>query len=261
MRESIGGTWITQLVIVFIFVFVAFLALSLNYSKAFRVKNETLTFIEKNEGFTTKTIERINNYLIYSGYTTTGKCQEGSFGILNLNSSTVHSVTSAEKNKQYYYCVSKVGSSTTNFKYRAYYKVKLFFKFNLPVVGDIFTFDINGQTKDIIYPADNIDIINYNSTSNTNTNNVQKENNICTDNSNIIKGKTNRTYKKGSVYNIKLLSGNKAKIWYVEDPSVIGEKGYSENKIKLKMLRRGSTQICAESQNGSNCDCITITVE
>ena len=48
MREVIGGTWLTQLVIVIMFVFVAFLALSMNYSKAFRVKNEVISFVEKN---------------------------------------------------------------------------------------------------------------------------------------------------------------------------------------------------------------------
>jgi len=153
MREAIGGTWITQLVIVFIFVFVAFLALSLNYSKAFRVKNVTLSLVEKNEGITNTTIERINNYLTYSGYTTKGRCSKGMYGISNLNSSNYTNIDDDNTNK-FYYCISKVKSGTTNFGNRAYYKVKLFFKFNLPVVGDIFTFTIDGQTKDVIYPAD-----------------------------------------------------------------------------------------------------------
>lgn len=154
MREAIGGTWITQLIIVFIFVFVAFLALSLNYSKAFRVKNETLTFIEKNEGITENTVKRINNYLLYSGHKIKGKCDEQSYGVSDLNSSIITKVTSSNKNNSYYYCISKVKSSVRNFENRAYYKVKLFFKFNLPVVGDIFTFIIDGQTKDVLYPAD-----------------------------------------------------------------------------------------------------------
>ena len=65
MREVIGGTWLTQLVIVIMFVFVAFLALSMNYSKAFRVKNEVISFVEKNEGITKNSVELINNYLSY----------------------------------------------------------------------------------------------------------------------------------------------------------------------------------------------------
>ena len=36
MREAIGGTWIFGLVIVFIVLFTSYLALSVNYSKAFK---------------------------------------------------------------------------------------------------------------------------------------------------------------------------------------------------------------------------------
>ena len=50
MRQAIGSTWILQLVIIFMLIFVAFLALSINYTKAFRVKNELVTMIEKYEG-------------------------------------------------------------------------------------------------------------------------------------------------------------------------------------------------------------------
>ena len=53
MKEAMGGTWLTGLVIVFIFLFAGFLAYSISYTKAFRVKNEILNLIERNEGFTT----------------------------------------------------------------------------------------------------------------------------------------------------------------------------------------------------------------
>ena len=39
MREAIGGTWLLTIVLVFIVLFSSFLALSINYSKAFKVKN------------------------------------------------------------------------------------------------------------------------------------------------------------------------------------------------------------------------------
>ncbi len=154
MREVIGGTWLTQLVIVIMFVFVAFLALSMNYSKAFRVKNEVISFVEKNEGITKNSVELINNYLSYSGYGTAGYCEKGSYGVASLSSHTFEYVNSSSKNKKYYYCLTKVTSPAKNFKYRAHYKVKLFFRFNLPVIGNIFTFDVDGQSKDVNYPAD-----------------------------------------------------------------------------------------------------------
>ena len=66
MRESIGSTWILQLIIVFILLFVSFLTLSLSYSKSYKVKNETLSVIEKYEGLTQDSVSIINNYLIHN---------------------------------------------------------------------------------------------------------------------------------------------------------------------------------------------------
>ena len=153
MREAIGGTWITSLIIVFIFVFTAFLALSINYSKAFRVKNEVLSFIEKGEGITNETIKLTNNYLRNTGYSYVGKCETGYYGV-SINNNTNGIYEEAISNKEYNYCIKKVKSTAINFPDRSYYEVKLFFKFNLPVVGDIFLFKVEGQTKDIVYPLD-----------------------------------------------------------------------------------------------------------
>ncbi len=160
MREAIGGTWIMQLVIVFMLIFVAFLALSLNYSKAFQMKNEVMTIIEKREGLTTGpngSIALINSYLSNNGYRVRRGCPVGSYGVSDLTNSTIEKV--ATTGKQYYYCVQKVKSGTKNEPQKAYYKINIFFYFNLPVVGDIFKFNINGATNDILIPADNLQAI------------------------------------------------------------------------------------------------------
>ena len=157
MREAIGGTWITQLVIIFMLLFVAFLALSLNYTKAFKVKNELLSIIEKNEGVTTGddgTIGIINNYLKINGYKISKTCEIDSYGVTDLNNNTIELVTN--NRKKYYYCIRKIASPSSNNEGKVFYKVNIFFYFNLPVLGDIFTFDINGATGDIINPADNL---------------------------------------------------------------------------------------------------------
>lgn len=49
MREAFGGVFMIRLMLVFIFVFVAFGAISLNYAKAFKVKNNVIDFIEQQE--------------------------------------------------------------------------------------------------------------------------------------------------------------------------------------------------------------------
>lgn len=159
MREAIGGTWLTQLIIVFMLIFVAFLALSLNYTKAFKVKNELLSIIEKQEGVTTGeygTIGIINNYLQSNGYGVMRSCEVDSYGVTDLNSDTIELVTSEGKNKKYYYCIRKINSKSSRQDGKVYYKVNIFFYFNLPVLGDIFTFDINGSTGDVVYPQDKL---------------------------------------------------------------------------------------------------------
>ncbi len=156
MRESIGSTWILQLVIVFMLIFVAFLALSINYTKAFKIKNELISIIEKYEGATTDeqgSISIINNYLVYQGYHTMSSCEEGSYGVKNLNST---SIDEAQAGTKYYYCIRKMDTSNYSFPDRAYYEVEVFFQFNLPVVGDIFTFRAGGKTVDINWSQDDL---------------------------------------------------------------------------------------------------------
>ena len=68
MREAIGGTWIFSIVIVFIVLFTSFLALSVNYSKAFKVKNGIVNIIEKREGISDATVDEISDYLNNVGY-------------------------------------------------------------------------------------------------------------------------------------------------------------------------------------------------
>ena len=157
MKKSMGGTWITQLVIIFMFLFVAFLALSINYSKAYRVKNQTLSIIEKRQGLNPDTVRYINSYLRSSGYNMKGYCGsdlKNVYGISSLEDSKSNTLVPAKRGVKYYYCLYKKDASSQNFKRKASYGITLFFKFNLPVIGEIHTFDVDGETKDIIYPTE-----------------------------------------------------------------------------------------------------------
>lgn len=49
MRDAFGGVFMTNLFLVFIVIYVAFTAVSLNYAKAFRIKNQIIDYIEENE--------------------------------------------------------------------------------------------------------------------------------------------------------------------------------------------------------------------
>jgi len=157
MRQAIGSTWVLQLVIIFMLIFVAFLALTINYTKAFRVKNEVISIIEKYEGVSTKengSVSIINNYLDYNNFFTQGKCNEGEYGVKNLNENIIEEASPSEK---YNYCITKINTSNNSpIATRSKYRVTLFFKFSLPVIGDLFTFSVEGTTIDINYAEDDL---------------------------------------------------------------------------------------------------------
>ena len=157
MRQSIGATWILQLVIIFMLIFVGFLALTINYTKAFKVKNEVISIIEKYEGVSSgedASISLINNYLRYYNYQTMGNCEEGFYGVSSLSNSA--SIEPAKGNSKYYYCVRKNNTSNGTYDDRASYDIVTFFKFILPFIGDLFTFRVNGTTIDINFPNDSL---------------------------------------------------------------------------------------------------------
>ena len=155
MRQSISGTWVFMLVTLFTLIFAAYIAATINYSKSFRVKNELLSMIEKNEGMTNNAVRLINTYLSQSGYQTVGYCKQQSdvvvYGAKTIDPDASPSVVfeKAQDNKKYYYCFSKYTGYHSYFKTRAYYKVNLFFRFDIPAIGALHTFDVEGQTSEI----------------------------------------------------------------------------------------------------------------
>ena len=139
MRESIGGTWLLGFVVLFIVLFSAYLAVSINYTKAFKVKNQIINIIEENEGFTTsvgdvtsKTPEQLK-----SSSKTEDKIDESACPDGNLYEGG--------------YCVKKI--STTH---GAYYKVTSFIKIELPLLWQSFLIPINGETKVLYFTEDDI---------------------------------------------------------------------------------------------------------
>lgn len=145
MRESIGGAWILGIVMTFIVLFASFLAVSINYSKAFKVKNNVVDLIEKNEGMTSDAVSDIYGYLQTQGYILKGKCSSGytGFDMNGKSSGTDKSL----------YCVKKNNINDTALN-KAYYSVEVFFRLDLPIFGDIFTFKVTGETMSIYFAED-----------------------------------------------------------------------------------------------------------
>lgn len=63
MREAMGGTLLVKLLMMFLVIYVIFIAMALNYAKAFKAKNGIIDYIEKYEGFNNLSQPEIDNYL------------------------------------------------------------------------------------------------------------------------------------------------------------------------------------------------------
>ena len=151
MREAIGGTWIFSIVIVFIVLFSGYLAISVNYSKAFRVKNQIVTIIEQHEGLNTDAEDEITEYLNGVGYAVYGKCDTS-----GASGEREYGRESNTAGSGYKYCITKRVSNDSSSLKRTYYKVKVWFRLDLPIFGSLFTFPITGETKGIYYANDTI---------------------------------------------------------------------------------------------------------
>ena len=148
MREAIGGTWLFGLVITFIVFFDSFLAVSINYSKAFNVKNNIVDLISKYEGNNCNAREKIGEYLSRVGYLVTGKCEDSAIGY-DLKGTKVDSGKA-------YFCVNKNDTLNTTSIKKDYYTVSIFFKIDLPIVGDLTKFTIKGDTEAIYFAKDDL---------------------------------------------------------------------------------------------------------
>lgn len=147
MREVSGSTWSFQIIIIFILIFSGFLALVLTYNKAYTIKNRMMSIIEKYEGVTTESLAVINSYVNNQSYNTTAKCpveaDEVWYGTIDKDG--LYEV--AESGKEYYYCFHENKDEKSG---KLYYDVVVFYRFNLPFLGDIFTYKISGETKPFI---------------------------------------------------------------------------------------------------------------
>ena len=155
MRDAIGGVMSLQIIVIFLILVNCYLAFSVNYTKAFRVKNEIRSIIEKNEGLTCSAMEQINDlmfkasYSINEGYTTW--CQKNGYNV---------ATTEAGSFCYKYQKVDVTGTSNQNNTYKgAYYTIATFVDMDVPLMNKILPFAggafiIKGETS-LIYSSGN----------------------------------------------------------------------------------------------------------
>lgn len=167
MRESIGGTWLIGIVALFIVLFSAFMAYSINYTKAFRAKNGIIDLIEQNEGYTFYNGSNIDNMtqeqlmndssvqaqayaLVKSmGYDYGSKSENK---VVCNNDGTISDATKIDAAYQPGgYCVYRFCNSDGTYRY----KVVTYVMMKFPVINFGITVPIKGETKTLYYQIDN----------------------------------------------------------------------------------------------------------
>ena len=128
-----GGALLIKLVMFFIVIYVAFLAIAINYSITFRVKNQIINLIEEYEGYELAA-SSIDKYISSVGYYKSNK----NLGV-NYNSD-INTTCQTEG-----YCITKLSSDRCY-----YYKVTAYVTFDFPIIGQIMNFPVSGETK-VIY--------------------------------------------------------------------------------------------------------------
>ena len=79
MREAFGGTFLSKLTMVFLVIYIIFIAMALNYAKAFKTKNGIIDYIERYEGFNEYSQSAIDSYLDRIGYNVPTQGPDGSY--------------------------------------------------------------------------------------------------------------------------------------------------------------------------------------
>lgn len=151
MKEAMGGVFSLEFIIVFLLILNGYMAFNVNYTKAFRVKNEIRSIIQKNEGLTDNAMNQIEEYMNKVNYT-----QAQGF---NDYCSKKGMYTCNTANKRYF-CMNvttsdKYGKNTQGYNIAAYYSVTTFVDINIPIINKFFDrlgglFAVNGETS-LIY--------------------------------------------------------------------------------------------------------------
>lgn len=80
MREAVGGSLLFYIMIGFIFIYIVFIAVIMNYAATYRASNYVITALEESEGEVNRTtlIESLQDRNYYNGLSIT--CSENSNG-------------------------------------------------------------------------------------------------------------------------------------------------------------------------------------
>ena len=168
MRESIGGTWLTGIVITFLALFAGFLAYSISYTKAFRVKDNIIQIIESNEGFTTaaNTRENVIEDVLNASedqLVANGSAEAEIYNFIRKigynYASNIRCDNDVFDTAKYGYCIEKHCTNSVNVD-KVYYKVTSYIALQIPVVNIAVQIPISGETATLYHDSTGMEINN-----------------------------------------------------------------------------------------------------
>lgn len=136
MRDAFGGAFMIKLMLIFLVIYVCFIAVALNYAKAFKAKNGIIDLIEKYEGFDICK-DQIDAYLSRIGYNVAA--QSGP------TASYAADKPGTECQQQGYCIMETTDYSGTNYVVTTFVQVSFFGFDNL--AGISFTVPIKGEVR------------------------------------------------------------------------------------------------------------------
>ena len=123
MKDSFGGTIMYYILFVFLAVYIVFIALTLRFAQAFRIKNKIIDFIET-----------------YDGYVITSNLKNDINDYLNNSRVRPNSVT-----------IELINNKSSNYKHEknCFYRVSTSITWEWPFLNAGGTWVINGETKNV----------------------------------------------------------------------------------------------------------------
>ena len=135
MKEAIGNSFIFNLILIFVALFIAFFVGSISYSKAFKVKNAIIDIVEKHENYSTEAVKEIDETLKQIGY------RVNKNGVQSCKASGGGTILNAT-GTNYRYCIEY-----HNTPKGYYYSVTAYMYFEIPLIGQMLEFPVYGETR------------------------------------------------------------------------------------------------------------------
>lgn len=141
MKDAFGGTFMIKVMLIFFVIFISFMAVAINYSKVFRVKNGVINILERNAiSNSDELMSNIEDYLSSTGYVYPNNdkiskdCNEqvkekyGDKTVAYMNLNGV--------------CIIPFGTDSER-----YYKVSVYLVFDFPLFDIGTVVSVSGETK------------------------------------------------------------------------------------------------------------------